>query len=176
MVRCYVGGVWKMVLFWHKKIRFWHFDFIPSTGGLSLTKTEVRDDIRFWHFDFIPSTARFLPTIVRPTKKPTNLSLSGEVPKVGCGRNFWKKVFPWKGGVEGWEGCYGLTFFSFPYFCLLSCTLKWGDLFLKKFWCPLQKRGLKNQRPSLFDHFDRWFSHTTGEGLQLWFWSLLDIF
>ena len=38
------------------------------------------------------------------------------------------------------------------------------------------KRDLKNTLPVLVDHFDRCFSHTTGEGLQLWFWSLIGIF
>ncbi len=40
---------------------------------------------------------------------------------------------------------------------------------------PRKTGGLKHQLPSLVDHFEWYFSHTTGEGLQLWFWSLLDI-
>ena len=42
--------------------------------------------------------------------------------------------------------------------------------------CPRKTVGLKHQLPSLADHFDLCFSRTTGEGLQLWFSSLLDIF
>ena len=113
---------------------------------------------------------------VRPIKKTTNLSQSGEVPKVGCWKSFWKKVFRWEGGGEGCEGCLRFTILRFLCFGLLSCTLKWDDLFLKKIWCPLQKWGLKNQLASLVDHFDRCFSHTTGEGLQLWCWSLIELF
>jgi hypothetical protein len=32
-----------------------------------------------------------------------------------------------------------------------------------------KEEDLKHQLPSVFDHFDRCFSHTTGEGLQIWF-------
>ena len=71
--------------------------------------------------------------IVRPIKKTTNLSQSGEVPKVGCWKSFWKKVFRWEGGGEGCEGCLRFTILRFLCFGLLSCTLKWDDLFLKKF-------------------------------------------
>jgi hypothetical protein len=55
----------------------------------------------------------------------------------------------------------------FSCFGLLSCTLKRDDLFLKNFRRPVQKRGLENQLPSLVDHSDRCFPHTTREGLQL---------
>jgi hypothetical protein len=54
--------------------------------------------------------------IVRPTKKPTNLSQSGEVPKGGRWMNFWKEVFQWKGGGEGCLGFYRFTFFNFSCF------------------------------------------------------------
>jgi hypothetical protein len=64
---------------------------------------------------------------VRPSKKPTNLSQSGEVPKGGWRMKFWKELFPWKGGAWGCEGCYGLTFFHFSCFGLLLGTLKWDD-------------------------------------------------
>ena len=83
--------------------------------------------------------------------------------------NFGKEVFPWKGGGEGCEGCCGFTFFSFSCFGLLSCTLTWGEFVPKKCKSPFSKRGPKNLLPSLCDHFDRCFFHTTGEGLQLWF-------
>ncbi len=108
-------------------------------------------------------------------KKP-NLSQSVEVPKVGCWMNFEKKFIHGKGGGEGCEVYWRITFFCFSCVGQLSCTLKWSDLFLKLFWFPVQKWGLENQLPSLVDHFDRYFFHTTGEGLQLWFWSLSQLF
>jgi hypothetical protein len=56
------------------------------------------------------------------------------------------------------------------------CTLKWGDFVPKNSKSACSKRGLKNQLPSLVDLFDRCFSHTPGEGLQLWFFSLIEFF
>ena len=85
-------------------------------------------------------------------------------------------MFPWKGGGEGCEGCCGFTFFSFSCFGPLSCTLTWGVFVPKNFESPISKRGQENQLPSLVDLFDRCFSHTTGEGRQLWFFSLFGIF
>ena len=90
--------------------------------------------------------------IVRPTKKPTNLSQSGEVPKGGRWMNFWKEVFRWKGGGEGCLGFYRFTFLSFSCFGLLLGTLKWDDFVPQNFKYPSSKRGMKNQLPSLGDH------------------------
>ncbi len=41
---------------------------------------------------------------------------------------------------------------------------------------PRFSGGLKHQLPSLVDLFDQCFPHTTGEGLQLWLFSLIELF
>jgi hypothetical protein len=76
---------------------------------------------------FAPTKRRKTHLIVRPTKKPTNLSQSGDVPKGGRWMSFWKEVFRWKGGGEGCLGFYRFTFFGFSCFGLFSCTLKGCD-------------------------------------------------
>ena len=86
--------------------------------------------------------------IVRPTKKPTNLSQSGEVPKGGRWMNFWKEVFRWKGGGEGCLGFYRFTFFSFSCFGLVSCTLQGCDFVPAKFQKYKFKKGSEKHTSS----------------------------
>ena len=92
---------------------------------------------------------------------------------MGCGGRNRKKYSTAMGrfGESRWR-----TFLRFWCFVLVFGTISWGSFVLKYCKVTCSKRGPKNLLPSLCDHFDRCFTHTTGEGLHLWFLSLIVIF
>ena len=115
---------------------------------------------------------------VRPSK---NLLIyfvfiqSGKVPKVRGWEGNLKSLSCNVGGGRGDEGALREMILGFVVEPLIFGTQNFYIYKRKSRKSPIFFGGLKHQLPNLTDLFDRCFSHTTGEGLQLRFWSLLDI-